>query len=115
MLFLRLETALVADFVRLVGGRFEIRTQITSVQKAMTDRKNDNDNWKPYRRHARDCAYVTMDGPAACSCGYYSAKGITALGAGIGDFEQWIIDEQRKEKEKKKKPKPATRRSLGEG
>lgn len=33
------------------------------------------------------------------------AKAIVSLGACIGDFEQWIIDEQRKEKKKNQKPK----------
>jgi hypothetical protein len=39
------------------------------------------DDWAPETRHARDCLYVTSDGPAPCTCGAIAA----AEAAGIRD------------------------------
>lgn len=38
--------------------------------------------------HRRDCAYVTTDGPAPCTCGYYrTAEGMGLTAAQVAEIE----------------------------
>jgi hypothetical protein len=36
--------------------------------KADPETTSNSADWAPETRHARDCAYVTTDGPAPCTC-----------------------------------------------